>query len=121
MVGDVGKAHDDFLCHSFVFEQPSQVIEHLSVVAGCVFLIDVGVLITRSTSDVYQIQVYVARGLLVFIRAPILAIWAIMKIAGRNWEWTAATAVSVVVVVTGDSREKGRDNQKDILFHTPRI
>ncbi len=56
-------------------------------------------LITRSTSDVYQIQVYVARGLLVFIRAPILAIWAIMKIAGRNWEWTAATAVSVVVVV----------------------
>ena len=56
-------------------------------------------LITRSTSDVYQIQVYVARGLLVFIKAPILAIWAISKIAGRNWDWTLATIAAVIVIM----------------------
>ena len=61
--------------------------------------ITIASLITRSTSDVYQIQVYVARGLLIFIKAPILAIWAIMKIAGRNWEWTATTAATVVIVL----------------------
>ena len=56
-------------------------------------------LITRSTSDVYQIQVYVSRGLQIFIKAPILAVWALYKIAGRNWEWTAATAVAVVIIM----------------------
>ena len=53
-------------------------------------------LITRSTSDVNQIQIYVARGLQIIIKAPILAVWAILKIAGRNWEWTAATVVAVI-------------------------
>ena len=56
-------------------------------------------LITRSTSDVYQIQVYVARGLQIMIKAPILAVWATLKIASRNWNWTAATIVAVVIVV----------------------
>ena len=56
-------------------------------------------LITRSTSDVYQIQIYVARGLIIFIKAPILATWAILKIAGRNWEWTTATIVAVFVIM----------------------
>ena len=56
-------------------------------------------LITRSTSDVYQIQVFVARGMLIFIRAPIMAVWALCKIAGSNWQWTAATAVASVIIV----------------------
>lgn len=56
-------------------------------------------LITRSTSDVYQIQVYVSRGLLIFIKAPILAVWAITKIAGRNWEWTSVTIATVIVIM----------------------
>ena len=56
-------------------------------------------LITRSTSDVYQIQVYVARGLQIMIKAPILAVWATLKIASRNWNWTAATVVAVIIVV----------------------
>lgn len=60
--------------------------------------ISIASLITRSTSDVYQIQVYVARGLQIFIKAPILATWAIIKIAGRNWQWSAATVVTVVVI-----------------------
>lgn len=61
--------------------------------------ITIASLITRSTSDVYQIQVYVARGLIVFIKAPILAVWAITKIAGRNWDWTFATVAAVIVIM----------------------
>ena len=61
--------------------------------------ITIASLITRSTSDVYQIQIYVARGILIFLRAPILAVWALYKIAGGNWQWTAATAVTVVIIV----------------------
>ena len=60
--------------------------------------ITIASLITRSTSDVYQIQVYVARGMLIFLRAPILAVWALYKIAGRNWQWTATTAITVVII-----------------------
>ena len=61
--------------------------------------ITIASLITHSTSDVYQIQIYVARGILIFLRAPILAVWALYKIAGGNWQWTAATAVTVVIIV----------------------
>ena len=57
-------------------------------------------LITRSTNDITQIQMTTAMGLMIMIRAPIMAVWAIMKILDKNWEWTAATAVAVVVIVT---------------------
>ena len=50
-------------------------------------------LITRSTNDITQIQLVVAMGLQVIIKAPILAVWAIMKISGKGWEWTAATGL----------------------------
>ena len=61
--------------------------------------ISIASLITRSTSDVYQIQIYVARGLQVLIKSPILAVWAILKIAGKNWEWTIVTAVAVIIIL----------------------
>ena len=57
-------------------------------------------LITRSTNDITQIQMTTAMGLMVMIRAPIMAVWAIMKILDKNWEWTMATAVAVVVIIT---------------------
>lgn len=56
-------------------------------------------LINRTTNDITQIQTVVATGLQAIIKAPILAVWAICKIAGKNWEWTAATAVGVVVLI----------------------
>ncbi|MFV0394641.1 MAG: ABC transporter ATP-binding protein [Coprobacillaceae bacterium] len=56
-------------------------------------------LITRSTNDITQIQTTVAMGLQAIIKAPILAVWAIMKIAGKSWQWTAATGVAVIVIV----------------------
>ena len=57
-------------------------------------------LITRSTNDITQIQMTVSMGMQVFIRAPIMAAWAIIKIADKNWEWTTATAVIVVILLT---------------------
>ncbi|WP_285399907.1 ABC transporter ATP-binding protein [Lysinibacillus sp. fls2-241-R2A-57] len=56
-------------------------------------------LITRSTNDITQIQQTVAMGLQVMIKAPILAVWAILKIMGKSWEWSAATGVAVLVLL----------------------
>ncbi|MCL1790653.1 MAG: ABC transporter ATP-binding protein/permease [Peptococcaceae bacterium] len=56
-------------------------------------------LITRSTNDVTQIQLLVTMGLQVVIRAPIMAVWAIMKIAGKGFEWTVATGVAVAILI----------------------
>lgn len=56
-------------------------------------------LITRTTNDVSQIQNFIAMGLQMLIKAPILAIWAICKISASSIEWTIATIVCVVVIV----------------------
>lgn len=57
-------------------------------------------LITRTTNDITQIQMVVAMGLQVMIKAPIMAIWAIAKIVGKSWELSVVTASAVVVLVT---------------------
>ena len=56
-------------------------------------------LITRSTNDVTQIQMLVTMALQVLIKAPIMAVWAVTKIAGKGLEWSLATAVTVVILV----------------------
>lgn len=56
-------------------------------------------LITRSTNDITQVQLFIAMGLQVIVKAPILAVWAIVKISDKNWEWTTATAVAVGVLL----------------------
>ena len=56
-------------------------------------------LITRTTNDVTQVQMVVAMGSQVMIKAPILAVWAIVKILGRNWQWSVTTAVAVFIMV----------------------
>ncbi len=56
-------------------------------------------LITRSTNDVRQIGQVVALGLQVMIKAPILAVWAIIKILGKSWQWSVATAIAVVLLI----------------------
>lgn len=56
-------------------------------------------LITRSTNDVNQIQMFLTMGLLMLVQSPIMAVWAIAKIAGKGVEWTAATGVSLVLVM----------------------
>ena len=57
-------------------------------------------LITRTTNDITQIQMFVAMGLQVMIKAPIMAVWAIYKIVGKNWELSIVTASAVIVIVT---------------------
>ncbi len=57
-------------------------------------------LITRATNDVTQVQMAVAIGMQVIVKAPIMAGWAIIKISGKSWQWTTATAVAIVVMLT---------------------
>lgn len=57
-------------------------------------------LITRSTNDITQIQRFVAIGLQVIVKAPILAIWAIKKISYKSFEWTTATGIAVLFLLT---------------------
>lgn len=56
-------------------------------------------LITRSTNDITQIQMFFMMALKIGVRAPIMAIWAALKMYGRGWEWTAVTGIFVVVLL----------------------
>ncbi len=56
-------------------------------------------LITRSTNDITQVQMFIGIGLQMLIKAPIMAIWAIMKISNKGSEWTMSTAIAVVCIV----------------------
>ena len=55
-------------------------------------------LITRTTNDITQIQMLIAMGLQLLIKAPITAIWAITKILNKNIEWSLITLVCVIVL-----------------------
>ena len=57
-------------------------------------------LITRTTNDITQIQMIIAMGLQMMIKAPIMAVWAIIKILGKSWELSAVTAAFVIVLFT---------------------
>lgn len=56
-------------------------------------------LITRSTNDVTQVQLLIVMGLQIIIKAPITAVWAIVKIAGKGVEWTVATGVAAGILL----------------------
>ncbi len=55
-------------------------------------------LITRSTNDITQIQMVVSMGLQILIKAPIMAVWAMCKIAGSDWRWMTATGISIFLI-----------------------
>ena len=57
-------------------------------------------LITRTTNDVSQIEIFIGMGLQLLIKAPITAIWAITKILNKSVEWSIVTAVAVVILLT---------------------
>lgn len=56
-------------------------------------------LITRTTNDITQVQTIVAMGLQAVIKAPILLVWAILKISNKQWQWSVATAAAVLVIL----------------------
>ena len=57
-------------------------------------------LITRTTNDITQLQMMVSMGLQSLVKAPIMAVWAIIKILGKSWELSVVTASAVVVICT---------------------
>lgn len=56
-------------------------------------------LITRTTNDITQLQMVVAMGLQVMIKAPVMAVWAVLKIVGKSWELSVVTASAVIALV----------------------
>lgn len=57
-------------------------------------------LITRTTNDITQIEMFLGLGMQMLIKAPVTAIWAIIKILNKSWEWSLATAIAVVILLT---------------------
>ena len=56
-------------------------------------------LITRTTNDITQIQMFISMGLQLLIKAPVTAIWAVTKILNKNITWSAVTAVAVIILL----------------------
>ena len=56
-------------------------------------------LITRTTNDVTQIEMLIAMGLQLLVKAPITALWAISKILDKGWQWSAVTGVNVLILL----------------------
>lgn len=57
-------------------------------------------LITRSTNDITQVQMLVAMGLQIITKTPIMMVWGISKIIGKQWAWSAATAGAVLLIAS---------------------
>ena len=57
-------------------------------------------LITRTTNDITQVEMLIAMGLQLLIKAPITAIWAITKILNKSVEWSIITAIAVAILLT---------------------
>ena len=57
-------------------------------------------LIVRTTNDVTQIQMLIAMGLQILIKAPVMAVWAVIKIINKSWELSALTACFVVFLLS---------------------
>lgn len=56
-------------------------------------------LITRSTNDITQIQVFLVMGLQMVVKSPIMATWAIFRISNKEWAWTTATIIAAIIMI----------------------
>ena len=72
-------------------------VENLSL--GEIKKFNVSSLITRTTNDITQIEMLIAMGLMLLVKAPITAIWAVSKILNKNITWSMATLISVVFLL----------------------
>ena len=57
-------------------------------------------LITRTTNDITNIQMVIAMGMQMMIKAPITAVWAVLKILNKSWQWSALTGVAVLILLS---------------------
>lgn len=55
-------------------------------------------LITRSTNDITQVQMIVAMGLQLAIKSPVMAVWAVLRILSKSWQWSVATLCAVLFI-----------------------
>ena len=56
-------------------------------------------LINRTTNDITQVQMLVAMGLQIMIKAPVMAVWAVIKIINKSWQLSLITAGYIVFLV----------------------
>ena len=56
-------------------------------------------LITRTTNDVTQLEMFIAMGLQMLIKAPIMAVWAVSKILNKSKEWSMLTGGGVLILL----------------------
>lgn len=56
-------------------------------------------LITRTTNDVTQVDMVIGMGLQLMVKAPIMAVWAVLKIINKGIEWSILTASCVVILL----------------------
>ena len=56
-------------------------------------------LITRTTNDITQMQMFIAMGLQLMVKAPITAVWAVTKILNKSWQWSAITGVGIAILL----------------------
>ena len=57
-------------------------------------------LITRTTNDVTQVEMLIGMGLQAMVKAPVMAVSAILKILNKGFEWSILTAACVSVLMT---------------------
>lgn len=55
-------------------------------------------LITRSTNDAQQVLMFIVMGMQMLILAPITAIWAIIKIINKAWQWKLSLTIAIVIL-----------------------
>ena len=57
-------------------------------------------LMTRTTNDIRQVIMLISIGTKAIIKAPIMAIFALTKVTNIGWQWSTATAVALVLLIT---------------------
>ena len=88
------------LASTISFRLREQVYDKVSQFSNCEMRkFSIASLVTRSTNDITQIQMFFAIGFQILIKAPIMAIWGICKISSTSIEWTLSTLICVFLIV----------------------
>ncbi|MBE7082749.1 MAG: ABC transporter ATP-binding protein [Clostridiales bacterium] len=56
-------------------------------------------LITRTTNDITNVQMLISMGMQLIIKAPITAVWAILKILNKSWQWSLLTGGAIAILL----------------------
>ena len=85
---------------NFSFDLRSKVFNKvLEFSTGEIKKYNVSSLITRTTNDITQLEMFISMGLQMIIKAPIMAVWAITKIVGKSLKWSMLVGVCVLILL----------------------